>query len=78
MLPLHHGSIPLVIINENADPPGFEPGPTDPESAVLPLHHGSVAQRHCKIIKLRLITQKNYMKIFVKIFVGLKPLPVLE
>lgn len=22
-------------------PPGFEPGPTDPESAVLPLHHGA-------------------------------------
>ena len=23
------------------DPPGFEPGTTEPKSAVLPLHHGS-------------------------------------
>lgn len=27
--------------DERAAPPGFEPGHTDPESAVLPLHHGA-------------------------------------
>ena len=27
-----------------AGPPGFEPGLTDPESAVLPLHHGPVVE----------------------------------
>ena len=24
------------------EPPGFEPGMTEPKSAVLPLHHGSI------------------------------------
>ena len=32
------------------DPPGFEPGQTEPKSVVLPLHHGSVKKR-CKYTK---------------------------
>ncbi len=31
----------MIRVCFSAAPPGFEPGHTDPESAVLPLHHGA-------------------------------------
>ena len=40
-----------------ADPPGFEPGQADPESAVLPLHHGSVAKNVWQNYKIKINSQ---------------------
>ncbi len=34
-------SLTLLSLTASVDPPGLEPGTTEPKSAVLPLHHGS-------------------------------------
>ena len=39
-----------------AVPPGFEPRQTDPESVVLPLHHGTIFSK-CKGKKFRILKQ---------------------
>ncbi len=45
-----------------AAPPGFEPGHTDPESAVLPLHHGA-RKSFCQSEKIKgyfTVASENY------------------
>lgn len=32
----------FIIVSHQVAPPGFEPEPAEPESAVLPLHYGAI------------------------------------
>lgn len=42
LTPLRPGDLPAAPAHRQLGPPGFEPGQTEPKSAVLPLHHGPV------------------------------------
>ena len=48
------------------DPPGLEPGTTEPKSAVLPLHHGSVRIDSANILSKIISTKYSCEKIVVE------------